>query len=187
MIDDASIDFVFSFDSLVHVEPDVIESYLRQLAVKLKPDGVGFFHHSNLGQYEKRMRRAKQIRTLLLKRRFIWRMERFFNEAENLNVGYWRSLNVTAELFRKYCARSGLACISQELINWHETDVLIDCLSLFTKAASMYARDCVIAENNEFMREAEGALKLALLYPRKPNMSLAGNERTPGCQRLRRL
>ncbi|MBA2524584.1 MAG: class I SAM-dependent methyltransferase, partial [Pyrinomonadaceae bacterium] len=32
MIADQSIDFVFSYDSLVHVEADVIEAYLSQLA-----------------------------------------------------------------------------------------------------------------------------------------------------------
>jgi hypothetical protein len=48
---DGSVDFVFSFDSLVHVEMDVIEAYLKQLAAKLTPNGVGFIHRSNLGQY----------------------------------------------------------------------------------------------------------------------------------------
>ena len=48
MIPDHSVDFVFSFDSLVHVEADVIEAYLRQLVLKLKPNGVGFIHHSNI-------------------------------------------------------------------------------------------------------------------------------------------
>ncbi len=51
MVADGSIDFVFSFDSLVHAEEDVIRSYLDQLGQKLRPDGVGFLHHSNLGEY----------------------------------------------------------------------------------------------------------------------------------------
>src|SRR5207248_6740177 len=46
MIADRSIDFVFSFDSLVHAEADVIAAYLGQLARKLAPNGAGFFHHS---------------------------------------------------------------------------------------------------------------------------------------------
>ena len=37
MIQDKSIDFVFSFDSLVHAEAEVIEAYLNQLAMKLQP------------------------------------------------------------------------------------------------------------------------------------------------------
>src|SRR5947207_9170621 len=49
-IPDGSIDFIFSFDSLVHVRPQTIESYLSQFAAKLKENGVGFIHHSNLGE-----------------------------------------------------------------------------------------------------------------------------------------
>src|SRR5437879_6478092 len=49
MIPDGSLDFVFSFDSLVHAEADVIAAYIRQLAKKLAPNGVGFLHHSNIG------------------------------------------------------------------------------------------------------------------------------------------
>jgi SAM-dependent methyltransferase len=48
---DGSVDFVFRFDSLVHIEVDVIESYLKQLASKLTPNGVGFIHHSNMSEY----------------------------------------------------------------------------------------------------------------------------------------
>ena len=52
MIQDKSIDFVFSFDSLVHAEAEVIEAYLNQLAMKLSQNGIGFIHHSNLGKYQ---------------------------------------------------------------------------------------------------------------------------------------
>src|SRR5437588_8458413 len=48
MIDDASIDLAFSFDSLVHVEEDVIGAYLDELARVFAVDGVAFLHHSNL-------------------------------------------------------------------------------------------------------------------------------------------
>jgi hypothetical protein len=49
MIPDESVDFTFSFDSLVHVEADVLEVYLQQLASAMTKDGVGFIHESNLG------------------------------------------------------------------------------------------------------------------------------------------
>ena len=49
MVPNGSVDFVFSFDSLVHAEPDVVACYLDQLADKLTPSGVGFIHHSNAG------------------------------------------------------------------------------------------------------------------------------------------
>lgn len=43
MVNDRSIDFVYSFDSLVRVEADVIKRYVNQLATKLKSEGIGRF------------------------------------------------------------------------------------------------------------------------------------------------
>ena len=53
MVEDQSIDFAFSFDSLVHVESDVLMGYLAELARTLKPEGVAFLHHSNYGSYRR--------------------------------------------------------------------------------------------------------------------------------------
>lgn len=47
-VQDGSIDLVFSFDSLVHVEQDVLSAYVGQIVSKLRPYGVAFLHHSNL-------------------------------------------------------------------------------------------------------------------------------------------
>ena len=47
VIDDGAIDFVFSFDSLVHVELDILAPYCQQIVRKLGPSGVAFLHHSN--------------------------------------------------------------------------------------------------------------------------------------------
>lgn len=44
---DESFDLVFSFDSLVHAEADVLTSYVPQVLRKLSPGGVAFLHHSN--------------------------------------------------------------------------------------------------------------------------------------------
>jgi ubiquinone/menaquinone biosynthesis C-methylase UbiE len=41
-------DLIFSFDSLVHADFDVIAAYLRQIVPLLSTDGVSFVHHSNL-------------------------------------------------------------------------------------------------------------------------------------------
>lgn len=48
MIDDGTVDFLFSFDSLVHAELDVIQDYASQIVRKLAHGGVAFLHHSNL-------------------------------------------------------------------------------------------------------------------------------------------
>lgn len=47
-IEDNSIDFVFSWDSFVHMQKFVIEKYLEEIGKKLKVGGFGAIHHSNL-------------------------------------------------------------------------------------------------------------------------------------------
>lgn len=51
MAADESCDFVFSFDSLVHVEMDVLDSYIKECLRVLKPGCAAFIHHSNMGMY----------------------------------------------------------------------------------------------------------------------------------------
>jgi ubiquinone/menaquinone biosynthesis C-methylase UbiE len=41
---DASVDLVFSYDSLVHVEMDVLDAYLGEIARVLKPTGHGLLN-----------------------------------------------------------------------------------------------------------------------------------------------
>lgn len=96
MIADGSLDFVFSFDSLVHAEAPVLRGYLGQLARKLKPGGVGFIHHSNLAAL-----RGKdgQIPGWVVRRN-------------------WRGESMSAPLFREYCREAGLQCTTQEIITW---------------------------------------------------------------------
>jgi len=45
---DRSVDLVFSFDSLVHAELPVSESYIPQILVKLNAYGVAFIHHCQI-------------------------------------------------------------------------------------------------------------------------------------------
>jgi SAM-dependent methyltransferase len=129
MIPDQSVDFAFSFDSLVHAEAQVLEAYVSQLARKLKPNGVGFIHHSNALRYRNyfavtsRLPRGRQF---LANKRVI------LNDCA-------RALNMSAELFETYCVKAGVQCISQEIINWYDS-ALIDCISIFTPKKSVWAR-----------------------------------------------
>jgi SAM-dependent methyltransferase len=155
---DGSVDFVFSFDSLVHVEMDVIESYLRQLAAKLTPNGVGFIHHSNLGEYAayfswlKKIPKGK-IRNALSKLRIIERKS------------HWRAFSMSAERFDRIACGAGLQCISQEVVNWKTSPKrLIDCLSVFTRKGSIWERPIQRIRNDGFMREAAYLSKLSRLY-----------------------
>ena len=49
---DAQVDFVWSFDAFVHMDRDVIASYLREIARVLKPGGAAIVHHSNVADFE---------------------------------------------------------------------------------------------------------------------------------------
>jgi hypothetical protein len=143
MFPDESIDFVFSFDSFVHIKREVVEAYLSQLATKLKIGGKGFIHHSNLGEYAHAMRERlpQSIRKLLIK-------------TKVLDSEYRRTPTMSAELFGALCRQHGLHCLSQELINWRGTR-LLDCFSLFTRTDSKEQSATQVLRNPNFMREAE--------------------------------
>ena len=154
MIPDNSIDCAFSFDSLVHAEADVIEAYLTQLSKKLKPNGVGWFHHSNLGSYKlfSRINRLPEP--------FQWVISKIlgFNP-------FWRSWNMTAEKFQQLVEKASMRTISQETVNWkNENYFLIDCISVFTLANSIWARPNRIFTNRCFMEEVNYSQKLSALY-----------------------
>jgi hypothetical protein len=61
MVSDNSLDFVFSFDSLVHAEIDVIDAYIDELSRKLTLSGIAFIHHSNIGAYPCSVRLTKKL------------------------------------------------------------------------------------------------------------------------------
>lgn len=142
MLSNHQFDFAFSFDSLVHAERDVVGSYLKELELKLKPDGVGFIHHSNLGEYRTYFRIADSIqRPWYLRKRLI--------SLNVLESSRWRASSVSADLFDTLCKEAGLVCINQELVNWG-TRRLIDCFSTFTPEGSKWARPKTMVRNYEF-------------------------------------
>ena len=142
MVPDGSVDFVFSFDSLVHPDRDVIEAYLHELGAKLKPGGKGFIHHSNFGQYANTLRERlpEAVVKPLIK-------------AKILDWAHHRNPGMSADLFRALCEQHGLHCISQELVNWRGRR-LIDCLSLFERSDCTPLEPTKIIRNPNFMREA---------------------------------
>jgi SAM-dependent methyltransferase len=147
MIPTRSIDFCFSYDSLVHVDSDTMRAYVAELNRILTDTGLAFLHHSNAGAYDKRM--VAQRRWA----RFIpsWRVRQW------LKLNPWlhrRDPQMTADRMRSYCESQGLYC-RQELITWIETgDAMTDCFTLVSRAPMVYAR----WENRDFEKFA-GQLK----------------------------
>jgi SAM-dependent methyltransferase len=154
---DVSVDFAFSFDSLVHAEVDVINDYLRELARVLTPDGIAFLHHSNTGEY------ATYVRILGLLGRGGDRLARVGVIDPLQQTG--RAATVSAPAVRVYAERVGLHCMSQELVNWGRTRRLIDCFTTLTPAGSRWNnRASQSVRNSDFRREASYWRTLSPLY-----------------------
>ena len=165
---DMSIDFIFSFDSLVHVEADVIEAYLHEFARTLKSNGVAFIHHSNIGVYRRRLAFGRSLNTV---GEGHWRLPRLMKKlGESLgHVGLnwinrgWRAESMTAVRFEALCHNAGLLCRSQEIIPWG-TSLLSDCISVVTRPGSRWARPNVVLTNHDFAREIRYVAALEPLY-----------------------
>jgi SAM-dependent methyltransferase len=139
MVTDGSVDFVFSFDSLVHVEADVLDAYVQQIARKLRPDGFAFIHHSNLRSYLGALRLSTMIRALTRGR------YRLTHEAN------MRGRSVDADTMLASCRSAGLSCVTQELVPWESVPFfLIDCFTTISKRPAELVR----VPNWSFMKEA---------------------------------
>ncbi len=139
----SSIDFIFSFDSLVHVESDVLQAYLREMSRVLNPNGTAFIHHSNMGKY-----------SLLLKvgRRLPGFANRAAARAHLLPIEHWRGESVSAEWLATASRQYGLYAVKQELVNWLNPRHLIDCFTILKFAP---AGPKQVLRNYHFMEEAE--------------------------------
>ncbi len=142
MIADDSINLAFTFDSLVHVEADVLVDYLDQLARKITPDGVAFIHHSNMGEYVDS--KSGQL-------------------PPEIQNPHWRALSVSAESVQETCEKIGLVCVSQELINWGGNQ-LIDAITVVARPHSRWAGKTASLRNSDFNNEVRYVRSLAQLY-----------------------
>lgn len=141
LIANESVDFIFSWDSLVHADNDVLRSYISEFSRIMKVESYGFIHHSNLGEY-------------------------LHSETGELMVAndHWRDETMTALLFREYCKGVGLLCVNQELINWGDSnDILLDCFSLFKKSMHNIA-STNISFNLKFVEEMRYIRYLSDMY-----------------------
>jgi ubiquinone/menaquinone biosynthesis C-methylase UbiE len=159
MIPDNTIDFVFSFDSLVHVEDATVSAYISQLPRKLRQNGVAFIHHSNLGGYSKYIKiqliisRTPKLRGILIR----------LGILDDVTQ-QWRAPSMTAKKMQLYADENGLQCIGQELITWNTKHVLIDCMSTIVKKESIWFRNNKVFKNVFFMKEAKNIFNLSQLY-----------------------
>jgi SAM-dependent methyltransferase len=126
MVPNESIDLVFSFDSLVHVEIDVIREYVWQIAQKLSTSGIAFVHHSNANASVEYLELARK------------------------NA---RALSVSADRVKELFEDSRCKMLVQEEITW-DGPQRIDCLTTICRQGVLDHWVSARIENNEFMTEA---------------------------------
>lgn len=128
-VGDSEVDFIFSFDSLVHVDMVDIESYLGEFSRVLRPGGKAFIHHSNLG---------------------------FYNEKVASST-HMRAKDVSGDKVAKVAAQYQLQVQSQEFIPWSqdnaEEGVYLDVMTLLVKSSQPI--DVEKKFNLEFLAEHE--------------------------------
>ena len=127
MIPNDAIDFAFSYDSLVHVELEIIREYIWQTCQKLTTTGVAFFHHSNA-------------------------LTAGCDPAQiQANA---RAPSVSSALVKQLIEDCSGKALIQEEINWGG-DSRIDCMTTFSRKGAFENCSYKLLKNDDFMAEAE--------------------------------
>jgi len=158
-VDDRSIDLAFSFDSLVHVEAEVIDDYVNELARVLADDGVAFLHHSNAGECVGQFPGWDTLDADEIAR---------LEVAKTRPRAHWRAMSMTAGRMRDAAQAAGLSCTGQELIAWGG-DQLIDCVSVLVRSESARARRTVVKRNHHFAGEMHSIATTVAVYGEQPS------------------
>jgi SAM-dependent methyltransferase len=135
---DNTFDLIFSFDSLVHAELDVLREYIPQIVRKLSMNGVAFIHHSN-----------------------------FFDMAPGIANPHSRATSVSAQKFSDIVAECGGIVLVQEILNWGGPD-LIDCVTMFGKAEAFANRNTVRIVNSQWVDEMNIIREIQSPYSKIP-------------------
>lgn len=147
-IKDNSIDFCFSFDSLVHADDDAIEPYIKELSKKLKNGAFAFIHHSNFAQY--------------------------CSNPKNKNL-HWRSDKVDYLLVQNLCKKYNLSCVIQELIKWENDENYIDCITIIQKNTALTNNETIVIKNETLSFLQNYCKYLAEVYDYKTESDFISN------------
>ncbi len=137
MVEDDSVDFAFSWDSLVHAEVEAVSGYVTALGKKLRPGGLAFLHHSNLAA--------------------------FVDATGKPTIAnpHWRASTVSAERVRALAPVAGLACVAQELVQWGQGEDN-DCFTLLRRAPT--AGEALVLRHPDFGAEMSHLRQLDQLW-----------------------
>lgn len=141
-VEDHSVDLVFSFDSLVHAELDVLKSYIPQILRKLNERGVAFLHHSNMGA---------------------------LGTAFEIENAHFRALSVSRQNIEDIIVDSGGRVIIQEMFDWSSpAKIPQDCLTMLARDSGQQTKP-VHLYNPRFMEECEIIKNFQAPYSRIDN------------------
>lgn len=137
--EESAYDLVFSFDSLVHAELDVLGGYIPEILLKLRPTGVAFIHHSNWAE-----------------------------SPESGEPLHYRAASGSASAVDELIRQAGGHVMIQECISWGKGR-LIDCLTLFCRSDASAKPGTYRFENTAFMEEARLIRETQLPYCFSPS------------------
>jgi SAM-dependent methyltransferase len=164
MVADSSIDFAFSYDSLVHVEREALDGYLSEFARVLRPEGVAFLHHSNYGAYQRSAHAFEPLQGIFDHLPPVVRAGLI--RTGTYRGSHMRATPVTAAGFAEQCQEVGLRCVAQELVNWEGGVVLLDCLSVVARPGSSWDRPNHVVKNRLFRMGARAIRRSDRAYKR---------------------
>jgi len=127
-VNDNCIDFVFSYDSLVHSDEETLESYIKEISRVLKNNGEAFIHSSNLAGIVDR----------------------------DVKNNHMRDNTCSAEKVIKFATKYKLNCYLQELIPWDnyhiENKIYIDVYSFIAKTKNQASTKIIENETIKYER-----------------------------------
>lgn len=100
----ASVSMIYCYDAMVHFDPEIVQSYLKDTARVLRNGGRALYHHSNYAD----------------------------GKGKDWSTNPHARNYMTQELFAEMAAKQGLNVLQQEIMPWGGIAGL-DCLSLLEK------------------------------------------------------
>jgi len=109
-----SIDFIWSYDSFVHMEKDVVESYIKEFFRVLKKGGVAIIHHPGRNNVALRFKFLKNLGILGNKIYQIISINKFFGDDG------WRS-DISKYFIKKIAEKNDLR-VEYQINCWGENN-----------------------------------------------------------------
>ena len=135
-VEDHSLDFIFSINSLVHSDAETLQGLLKEIARVLRKGGCGFFHHSNAEIYTRN------------------------GGVKQAELAEFRDVTTSAILFSEWANSAGLQCIRQENINWGTAALLSDTFSIVCHRQAFPKSSFDSINNTGFWKEIQYQKKL---------------------------